>query len=158
MPTAFSRLQIWLHWIVAILIGLAYLTGDGMEDALRSRIAEGVTGFQGMTIHTLLGGLAFAFGLWRLFIRLRRGAPEPKGSPLVQRAATIGHWTLYALMIAVPAVGATTWYGQIRGLGEVHETLGSLLIIIALGHAAAALWHHYVLKDGTLTRITRPGA
>lgn len=158
MTTSYSRLQIALHWVVAALIGLAYLTGDDMGEALRDRITQGLTGFQGSTVHTFLGGFAFAFALWRLVVRLRKGAPEPQGSPLVQRAATIGHWALYALMVAVPALGAATWYGHLRSLGDVHETLGNLLIIVALGHVGAALWHHFVQKDGTLTRMTRPGA
>ena len=154
---SYSRLQIILHWIVAILIAAAWFTHEGMGDALRERIASGTTGLEGATPHTVLGGMAFAFGLWRLFVRLRRGAPEPHGTPAIRRAATIGHWALYALMIAVPALGAATWYGHIRDLGEVHETLGNLLIIVALGHFAAALWHQFIRRDGTLKRMTLSG-
>ena len=28
-------------------------------------------------------------------------------------------------------------------------------MIVALGHAQVALYHHYVLRDGTLRRMTR---
>lgn len=34
--------------------------------------------------------------------------------------------------------------------GEVHETLGDLILWLSGLHAAGALWHHHVLKDGVL--------
>lgn len=34
--------------------------------------------------------------------------------------------------------------------------VGSALILLAQAHALVALWHQYVKKDGSLTRITRP--
>lgn len=155
-PTGFSRGQITLHWIVAALIFGAWFTHDGMGRALRARIAEGMTGMEGATPHTVLGGMAFAFVLVRIILRLRRGAPDPNGSPAMQKAAKWGHGLLYGLMAVVPALGAATWYGGIESLGEVHETLAQVLMIVILGHAAVAIWHQFVRKDGTLTRMIRP--
>ena len=34
-----------------------------------------------------------------------------------------------------------------------HEKVGWAIIIVAIGHAAAALYHHVVLKDRTLRRM-----
>ena len=76
----------------------------------------------------------------------------------MQQAAVWGHRLLYVLMLAVPALGAAAWYGGIEDAGEVHELAGNALMIVALGHAAVALWHQYVRRDGTLTRMLRPGA
>ena len=156
--TAFSRMQIWIHWIVAILIFAAFFTHEGMGDALRERIEQGLTGMEGATPHTAIGGVAFAFILWRLVLRWRRGAPEPEGSGLQLTAAIWGHRLLYLLMIVVPSLGAAAWYGKLPNLGEVHEVLGKTLVLIALGHGAVALWHHFVLKDGTLRRMARSDA
>jgi len=36
---------------------------------------------------------------------------------------------------------------------EWHEKIGWAIIIVALGHAAAALYHHFVLKDRVLRRM-----
>jgi cytochrome b561 len=36
---------------------------------------------------------------------------------------------------------------------EIHEFLAHLLIVLVMAHAAAALAHHYLLKDGTLRRM-----
>jgi cytochrome b561 len=40
---------------------------------------------------------------------------------------------------------------------EVHETLANALLLLVGLHAAAALVHHYVLHDRTLTRML-PGS
>jgi cytochrome b561 len=40
---------------------------------------------------------------------------------------------------------------------ETHEVLANTLIILAALHAAAALVHHWVLRDRTLVRML-PGA
>jgi cytochrome b561 len=39
-------------------------------------------------------------------------------------------------------------------LQEVHEGLNVALMLTLSGHVAAALWHHFVLKDDTLKRMT----
>ena len=40
-----------------------------------------------------------------------------------------------------------------RELRQFHEWIGWAIIIIAAIHAAAALYHHYVLKDRVLRRM-----
>ena len=155
-PKAYSRMQIALHWIVALLIAAAFFTHEDMDRALRERIEQGLTGMDGATLHTIFGGMAFAFILWRIVVRLRRGAPEPEATGVQLAAVVWGHRVLYLLMIVTPALGAAAWYGKLPDLGEVHEVAGQALVIIALGHAAVAVWHHVVQKDGTLKRMTRP--
>lgn len=155
--TGYSGLQIALHWLIAVLIVIAYFTGDDMDDALRARIQSGATGIEGNTLHVWIGGTIFTLVLIRIVVRLASGAPGPVAgtSPALAAAAVWGHRLLYVLMVAAPALGATTWYLGIRDLGEVHELAANALMLVALGHAVAALWHQYVLKDGTLTRMTR---
>ena len=87
-------------------------------------------------------------------------------------ASRLVHWTLYALLAAVPLtaiVGA--WLEghpvTVIGLGEVgplfsrshslgesisgiHPLLGDVIIWVAGVHAAAALFHHFILRDGVL--------
>lgn len=155
--SGYSPFQIALHWIIAVLIFAAFFTHEGMGRALRQRIEQDLSGLDGATLHTILGGAAFAFVLVRLVVRLVRGAPEPHGSPMVQLAATWGHRLLYALMIAAPLLGAITWYGKIEGLGEIHEFLGQALVIVAVGHLLMAIAHHFLWTDGTLMRMIKPG-
>jgi cytochrome b561 len=83
------------------------------------------------------------------------------------------------LLIAVPAVGIAAQFARGRpvplfGLGEipspwavdrafarlvteVHELLANTLLAVACLHAAAALAHHWLFRDRTLTRML-PGA
>jgi len=110
-PSGYSRVQIALHWLVAVLIVAAWFTHDGMGRALRTRIETGASGIEGNTLHVWFGGAAFALILIRIVLRLMRGAPdhEPGMSPKMQLAATWGHRLLYLLMIAAPALGAAAW-------------------------------------------------
>jgi cytochrome b561 len=38
-------------------------------------------------------------------------------------------------------------------LKQVHETVGELGYFMIAGHAAAALYHHYIQRDNTLLRM-----
>lgn len=156
-PNGYSKLQITLHWAIALLIIATYLTGDGMGRVLRDRIEQGDTGIAGNTVHVWLGGLVFLLVLIRIIVRLKRGAPDhvEGTSTMMAKAATLGHWLLYALMVLAPAAGAAAWYGHVGAAGDAHETIVNALLIVALGHALIALVHHYVWKDGTLTRMMR---
>ena len=49
------------------------------------------------------------------------------------------------------------WFGGVEALARGHGFAGRLLMLLFLGHAAMALWHHYAKKDGTLRRMMRPG-
>lgn len=157
--TGYARVQIALHWLVAVLIVAAYLLSDGMGDALRQRVQSGTTGLAGGTLHTWLGGAAFLLILLRIVARLILGAPPaPAGTPpLWETAATWGHRLLYTLMILVPLFGALTWYLGLK-LGDPHEILANLLLIVAAGHVGAAILHEVMLRDGTMARMKRPGA
>jgi len=43
-----------------------------------------------------------------------------------------------------------------HSLEDWHNYVGWGIVILALGHAAAALVHHYVLKDKVLGRMWMP--
>ena len=153
----YSRLQIGLHWLIAVLVILAWFTGEGMGDALRQRLASGATGFEGNTLHVWLGGTIFALVVIRLIVRFAAGAPEPDNAitGLHRTAAIWGHRALYLLMVLVPALGASTWYLGMRDMGDVHETLGNLFLLVVLGHAVVAIFHHF--RGGhTLHRMFKP--
>lgn len=153
--TAYSRLQITLHWLVALLIALAWFLGDDMDKALRARIDSGATGIEGNTLHVWTGSAIFALVLLRLIVRAVQGAPEPVPglAPWQEAAARWGHRALYAMMLIVPALGATAWYGHWRDAGDLHEDAVGLLLLLIAGHAAISLVHHYLLRDDTLRRM-----
>jgi cytochrome b561 len=139
-----------------VLVVMAYLVSDGMGGALRAQAAGQVVPIAA-NAHVAFGMSALMLSVVRLGLRLTRGVPPPQGElgSLPVRAAGWGHAALYVLMLGVPVGGALVWFGGHRSLGELHELGGTLLLIVAGGHAVAALAHHYVLKDGLLSRMMR---
>lgn len=152
----YSRLQIGLHWLIALLIGFNYLVSEGMEDAfdgtLEGKLPEGLT----PALHVWVGTAILGLVLARLIVRSRSGAPQhDSGWPLLDRAGAWGQWALYGLMLAAPALGAVTWFGGIESTADLHVLAMNALMILALGHAAMAMLHHFVFKDGLLLRMVR---
>jgi cytochrome b561 len=86
---------------------------------------------------------------------------------------------LYALMLCIPVSGwlmssakgfQTVWFGVLpipdligkdkelgKTLAELHEALNIGLLLLIIGHALAAFFHHFVHKDDTLRRML-PGS
>ena len=56
---------------------------------------------------------------------------------------------------AVPALGAITWFGGIDATADFHVLAMNAMMLLALGHAAMALLHQFILKDGLLVRMLR---
>lgn len=156
-----------LHWLIALLIAAAYVT---------SELAEG-RGGPGMNLHGSLGlavlGLSLLRIIWRGFAP--HPAPVPMGA-LMARVAHLAHVALYVAMVAAPALGlAALWargtemsfLGLVplpspmtanralsRTLKGAHELASNALVVLALLHAAAAIFHQYVLRDRLLERMT----
>jgi cytochrome b561 len=127
--------------------------------------------------HKWAGVTLFLLVLIRLLWRMGHPAPAlPATMPaLMQKAAAAGHLVLYVLMFAIPLSGwimssakgfQTVWFGVIplpdlvgkdkelgHLLGEVHEFLSYSLLLLVVGHVAAALKHHWIDKDDVLTRM-----
>jgi len=158
-----------LHWATVLLVGIAYvLSPGGPESRVYSTASDGLRDW-----HESVGLLVFALVLLRLMWRLLRVEPEPVPMAAWMRAsATAAHWALYALLLAIPLTAiAGAWLEAhpltILGIGDVppllapahdlgalvadiHTILGNVIMWLAGFHAAAALFHHYVLRDDTL--------
>ncbi len=153
VTTGYSRIQIALHWAVALLILFAWLSGEGAEDAMELVEDGGVVGF---VPHVAIGLAILTLVVARVLVRLSRGAPAAPGVPgsLSVKAADWGHRLLYLLMIAVPLGGISVFFLGLE-VGEIHGLAANLLMLVVLGHALMALYHQYVLKDGLLRRMMR---
>lgn len=153
--TGYSRLQIGLHWLIAGLILVNWFLGEGAEEVME-RIEDGVPD-PGFSPHIPIGLLILLLVLVRIAVKLTRGGPMPPGEPgsLAARAAILGHGVLYLLMLAVPLGGAVAFFLGIEDAGDLHGLAANLLMLVALGHAAVALYHQYVLKDGLLRRMMK---
>ncbi|MCC6305076.1 MAG: cytochrome b/b6 domain-containing protein [Rhodobacteraceae bacterium] len=157
--TGYLPAQIRLHWLAAILIVLQVVLHEPMAEAWEA-LGEGrpVTLGPAIAGHVAGGLLILAFALWRLVLRIRRGAPPPPAGPAVLRLlAGLAHLALYALMVVMPLSGAAAWFFGVAPAAAVHVTLVPALIALVLMHAAAALWHHFWRQDESLLRMLRPG-
>jgi cytochrome b561 len=152
--SGYSGLQIALHWIIAILIPLAWLSSGGAEEAWDAM--EDGAAAPGFVPHVAFGMAILALVLVRLIVRLRRGVPDAPGVPgsLQVKAADWGHRLIYLLMIAVPLGGMSIWFGGMDN-GDIHGLFANVLMVVVLGHAVMALYHQYVVKDGLLRRMMK---
>ena len=124
----------------------------------------------------MLGLTTFALVFLRMAFRLARRTPPIKPAPprWQQRLASVVHLALYAFLIVMPLLGwlvlstggeAVPFFGlQLpplaspdhalsHNLEEIHETMGTAGYYLIGLHAAAALFHHYFLRDNTLQRM-----
>jgi cytochrome b561 len=157
------------HWLTVLLVGTAYvLSPGGSEERIYSAGMDAARQW-----HESVGLLLLAVVLIRLVWRLFSAPPEPAPTAAWMRAAAkVAHWALYALLLAIPLTAiAGAWLEAhpltILGIGDIapmlapahdigasvayiHTILGTVILWLAGLHAAAALFHHYVLRDRTL--------
>jgi len=128
-------------------------------------------------MHFSLGLLVFGLIWLRVAFRLLGNTPAIVPAPPAwqEKLAKLGHLALYAIMVLMPLVGwaALSAFGKSipffgmempalmaenkelgRTIREVHELGGNLAYFLIGGHALAALYHHYFMKDNTLRRMT----
>ncbi|MGC8202006.1 cytochrome b [Aliiroseovarius sp. PTFE2010] len=154
--TRYSPLQTLIHWLIVILFTANYFVSDGMGRALRTKLDGGTPDQFAASIHPPIGIAILALMVIRVALRLRMGAPDlpPTTSPTMAKAARAGHLAFYVLLFAIPISGMAAWGVGIREAGEVHEVLVNLTVILVVGHAAMALYHQLILKDGLMTRMS----
>lgn len=155
-PASYSTLHIFLHWLIAALIFFQLIFGESIKDygrALRDGTPDAMTAFMG-NAHIWVGIAILVLSLVRLAIAFTYGVPAPiPGAKLQLVAAKAVHGLLYLLMIAVPVTGLVAWFGGIHTAGEIHEFGKPAFIILIVLHVAGALYHQFVLKDRTLSRM-----
>jgi cytochrome b561 len=169
-PRAYSRLSVALHWLMLLLLVAVYATILLREGYPRgSEIREALKAW-----HFSLGLTVFGL-VWVRVIARRFGGGRPSAGSLADRGAAMVHLALYAFMVAMPLLGWIILSAEgdpVRLFGlplppltapnaalaeqaeEIHETLATVGYWLVGLHAAAALAHHYVLRDGTLKRMT----
>ncbi len=159
--TGYTPAQILLHWIVAALVVFQLFVGEDIIPAYRA-IRHGGTPAPSdqfnANLHIYAGLAILLLAFLRLALRLKNGTPPyPAGEKAWQkRIASAVHILLYAVIFAMPVTGALAWYAGIHAMGEVHQLAKPLIIAAILLHAAAAFWHHFILKSNVLVRMLKP--
>ena len=159
MPERYTRAQIVLHWLVALLVLAQYLNHDAIGSAW-SAIRRGLQDVPGgplVAAHVVIGLAILAFTLWRIALRMTHGAPPPPPEePRVLRTlAAATHGSLYLLLLLLPLSGLAAWFGDVGRAADAHAVLKSLLMAVILLHVAGALYQRFVLRSDVVSRMLR---
>jgi cytochrome b561 len=173
----YDSVAITLHWAIALLI----LANIGIAWSLDSFDDHSPVHDQVLTIHKSVGTTVLLLAVLRVAWRWSHPAPPlPASVPIWQRrVALVTHGLLYVAMFVMPVTGLldsaafseTVHYFFVVDIPPfmahdepfghaamgVHKFTALVLYGLLLAHAGAALFHHYVLKDGVLRRML-PGA
>lgn len=176
----YSRVAILLHWVSALcvlaLLGMGLLMVHGDLAPMRR--------FQLYQWHKSVGITVLLLTILRLAWRLKqKPPPHPDGMPARERRmASAAHHALYGLLVGLPLAGwavvsfspfniPTVLFGQIpwphlplselvdAAAGEavmkrVHAYGAWFLGLLVLLHVAAALRHHWILRDDVRRRMS----
>ena len=179
-PDRYTLVAVILHWVMAIGVAGLAIIGLVMVHAKLDpmRLFQLYQLHKSIGVTVLLAAVLRLS--WRL---ARRPPPLPDSMPSIERtAAAGGHLMLYLLLFALPLTGwalvsssvfniPTVLYGVIpwpdlpilstladkapvEALLKIVHAYGSYALIGLVGvHAAAALRHHFIIKDDVLLRM-----
>lgn len=169
----YASALIMLHWLTLLVIVGVYACIE-----LRVLFPKNSDPREALKMwHFMLGLTVLLLASLRVVVRIMAGpgphiVPPPKSWQ--QIAAKAVHFLMYALMLGMPLAGwlilsaggkpipffglelppltgqNETFAGQVKSVHEVVGIAGYFLIGL---HAAAALYHHYLLRDNTVRRI-----
>lgn len=168
----YSRGAIWFHWITAALVSVNLAIG-----LLHDSLFDGVAG--AIPLHQSIGLSVLVLTLARIGWRLTHRPPRLSVIlPAWERtAARMSHVAFYALLLALPLSGwamgsagrearyPTRWFGlfdvphlpvsaHTAAFGDsAHAVLGYAMAALVVLHIAAALRHHFVLRNAVLGRM-----
>jgi cytochrome b561 len=161
-----------LHWTIVLLIIAQFVLASSAED-----LPNGLEKLKLLATHKSIGMTVLMLALFRLGWRLANVVPPPPpGMPRWQVvAAHASHGLLYALLIAQPITGwimssarnfPVAYFGWFQWpdlvepsdalherFEDIHHLLAEVLLVVALLHAAAALYHHFGSRDEVLLRM-----
>lgn len=168
--TRYDNFAILLHWATAALVLVQFLLSQTW--GLAARPERHLMIVAHMSFGIMLSAVLVTRIVWRL-LPGHRVAPATTG--IVELASKAVHYLLYALLVSEAVLGyVLRWSGNedmsFFGLlipppfapfsksthhliGGAHEWIGWTIVILAACHAAAALFHHYVVRDNVLRRM-----
>ena len=170
--TRYGAITQSIHWLTALLVLVAFVYGPGGSE---QHVYLPARDFD-RQLHETLGLCVFGLVLLRVLWRMAdtRPAPVPVARWMGIAAKAV-QGLLYLLLFAVPLTAiAGAWLeghpltllgglqiaprlAESHALGdkiaEVHTWLGDLILWLAVFHALAALFHHFVKRDGVLVSM-----
>jgi cytochrome b561 len=168
-PFRYDRKTIALHWWTAALVALLWLIAQVIDDFPRGPWRVNMR-----SVHITLGiTLAIVLLLRLMWRNLSKDAHKAARNGVLEHAAAIGHFLLYALAISTVLLGlvnasiredylfnlfaipslAPSNPGLREYVGAAHGWAANALAVLAVAHSLTALFHHYLLRDSLLWRM-----
>ncbi len=166
----YDSVAITLHWLTAVLVLVQFVLGQTW--GWFSRPTHHLMVVAHMSYGIMLTVVILMRLLWRFAFRRHVASLE---SGWVRMASTTVHYVLYGLLATEAVLGflsrwegneAMSFFGVLipppftgsgqevaHQLQDIHNWVGWTIIILATGHALAALYHHYFLHDRVLGRM-----
>ncbi|WP_095083137.1 cytochrome b [Mesorhizobium sophorae] len=169
-----------LHWLIALIF-----IGQFGLGFIMVRLTSQRTAFELIQLHKSFGFLLLGLVILRIAWRFGNAAPALPGTvgTLERRAAPLAHIALYAFQLALPLSGwalVSVSMLEIPSLPfnlflmpnlplaesdaaesfwtSAHWYLAYAGMALVVLHVAAALRHHFQLRDGVLTRMITPSS
>jgi cytochrome b561 len=164
---SYDQTTIRLHWATAALVVTLWTMGR-----LTVLLPKGSLRLDIWSVHVLLGFTLAGVILVRIGWRLLRGRKLPPAEQGARHLVAVAvHALLYGLLVGVAGLGVLnvfahgfplfgTWHFPKVGdedyakiVNGWHNLFANIIAALAAFHAAAALFHHHVLKDRVLGRM-----
>ena len=174
MPKGYNAVTKFAHWAVFLLVAAQYAVGEFMPHIGRTTQNAGL-----VAVHVTLGAATMLAILVAILIRFIYPVPQLPELPRWQKVlALLTHWGLLLLLLGMTLLGwaATNsrgWPVSLLGLdlpmiaqngdrwaheaGDIHILLVNVLLALVALPAGAALYHHFVKRDGVLRRMLPGG-
>lgn len=166
----YDAVAIALHWLTAALVIVQFALGQTWD--WFPRPTHHLMVVTHMSFGIVLALVVLARIGWRFVLGHHVASLE---SGLIRAASTAVHYALYGLLLIEAVLGfLSRWEGNeamvffglqipspftgsgqkvAHQLQDIHNWVGWTIIVLVLGHAFAALYHHLVLKDRVLGRM-----
>ncbi|MEZ5529099.1 MAG: cytochrome b [Porticoccaceae bacterium] len=168
----YGSLSIAMHWLMLLLLVAVYACIE-----LREFYPKGSDPRNALKAWHFTLGLTVFFLVWlRVLMKIVQISPsiDPQPANWQMILAKIVHLVLYVFMVSMPILGWLILSGEgkdipfygismpplmgenkdlAKTIEELHEIGGTLGYFLVGLHAIAALFHHYIVKDNTLSRM-----
>lgn len=166
---SYDGVSIALHWLTAVLIVTLWTLGQTIDF-----FPKGAPKIDARSVHITLGATLAIVLIVRILWRASAGRRLPlANSGWLGVTAKVVHYGLYVLVGVTVVLGIfNAWQrGDVlfnvytipklipgdlalkRTLEDLHGDFADVVLIVAGLHAAAALAHHYLLRDRVLRRM-----
>ena len=171
-PARWGHVTQFLHWVIVVLIIVQVILANIAED-----LPLGPKKIAVYARHKSVGITILALAVIRLLWRWANPTPALPSTlkPYERVLAGLTHFGLYLLLFAQPLTGwmmtsargfPASWFGFFQlpdfvpkndalynAMKTTHDTLALALYAIVFLHVAAALKHHFLMKDDVLRRM-----